>query len=288
MPKNRFKKADHYIDLVKHLPPAPTVAIELLGLFDDPDRDIDRIVELISLDPALTVEVLKRCGKASSSSNIDTSDMFEVVSHLGFYDVYCVVAAVVGARAVSMGKTQTCLDTGKLWRHSVVTAVAAAVLARHLKETEAVAFTAGLLHDIGKLVLVSVENSRYADIISQTGTSGRVSAEVEHSTFGVSHAHIGARLLSRWGLPDDIAAATLHHHSTPQLAEPHARLAATINLANSLAQQITEPKTDSKLFVEQNLEAMAFLQLKPDDVPAITAQIEKDMQRVQGLLAMMN
>jgi putative nucleotidyltransferase with HDIG domain len=288
MAKNQFNNADHYIDLVKHLPPAPTVAIELLGLFDDPDRDIDRIVELISLDPSLTLEVLKRCGKASSGANIDTGDMFEVVARLGFYDVYCVVAAVVGARAMSMGKSQTCLDTANLWRHSVATAVSAAVLAGHLKETEAVAFTAGLLHDIGKLVLVSVEHSRYADIINRTGTFGPLPAEAEHSTFGVSHAHVGARLLSRWGLPDGITAATLHHHNSPELAEPYQRLAAMINFANCLAQQIVEPKADLKEFLEQNSEVMAFLQLKPDHVPAIIAQIQNDMQRVEGLLGLVN
>ena len=65
---NKFNNADHYIDLVQHLPPAPTIAIELLGLFDDPDRDIDRIVELIGLDPSLTLEVLKRCGKATAGA----------------------------------------------------------------------------------------------------------------------------------------------------------------------------------------------------------------------------
>ena len=288
MAKNRFNNADHYIDLVKHLPPAPTVAIELLGLFDDPDRDIDRIVELIGLDPSLTLEVLKRCHKASSGPNIDTADMFDIVTRLGFYEVYCVVAAVVGARAMTIGKSQTVLDTANLWRHSVVTAVAAAALAKHLKETEAVAFTAGLLHDIGKLVLVSVEHSRYADIISQTGTFGSTPAEAEHSTFGASHAHVGARLLSRWGLPDDITAATLHHHDAPELAEPYGRLAAMVNLANCLAQQIVEPKTDLTDLLEQNSSAMTLLHLKSDQVPILIAQTQTDMKRVQGLLDMVN
>ncbi len=285
---NQFNNADHYIDLVKHLPAAPTVAIELLGLFDDPDRDLDRIVELIGLDPSLTLEVLRRCSKASSGANIDTEDMFGIITRLGFYEVYCVVAAVVGARAMTMGKSQAVLDTANLWRHSVVTAVAAAALAKHLKETEAVAFTAGLLHDIGKLVLVSVEHSRYADIIAQTGTFGSPPAEAEHSTFGVSHAHVGARLLSRWGLPEDITAATLHHHNSPELAEPYGRLAAMVNLANCLAQQVVEPKTDLTELLEKNSSALTLLQLKPDQVPIIIAQTRKDMQRVQGLLDMVN
>jgi len=283
---NKFNNADHYIDLVQHLPPAPTIAIELLGLFDDPDRDIDRIVELIGLDPSLTLEVLKRCGKATAGAGMETADMFEIITRLGFYEVYCVVASVVGARAMAIGKPKSVLDTGTLWRHSVVTAVAAAVLARYLKETEAIAFTAGLLHDIGKLVLVSVEHSRYADIISQTGAFGPNFAEAEQSAFGVSHAHIGARLLSRWGLPEDVTVATLHHHNAPELAEPYQRLAAMINLANSLAQQVVEPKADLSELLARHADAMILLQLKADDIPILIKQTQKDLQRVQGLLEM--
>jgi putative nucleotidyltransferase with HDIG domain len=286
MAQSKFNNADHYIDLVQHLPPAPTIAIELLGLFDDPDRDIDRIVELIALDPSLTLEVLKRCSKASSGGDGEPTDMFEIITRLGFYEVYCVVASVVGARAMTIGQSKTILDTGTLWRHSVVTAVAAAALAKYLKETEAVAFTAGLLHDIGKLVLVSVEHSRYADIISQTGACGSNFAEAEQSAFGVSHAHIGARLLSRWGLPEDVTVATLHHHNSPELAEPYQRLAAMVNLANSLAQLVVEPKTDLPELLARNANAMTLLQLKPDQIPALIKQTQNDLQRVDGLLKM--
>ena len=76
---------DQYIDRVKHLPPAPTVAVQLLGLFADPDRDIDRIVELVSHDPALTAETLKRCNSASLAGVGPATDMVEAVSRRVFY-----------------------------------------------------------------------------------------------------------------------------------------------------------------------------------------------------------
>src|SRR6185295_7116319 len=141
------------------------------------------------------------CNSAALSGAEPASDMFEAVTRLGFYEVYCVVAAVVGARTMSLGKGKGDVDVGSLWRHSVVTAVVAETLARRVQEAEAVAFTAGLLHDIGKLVFASVEGSQYAGILRQTGAFGPGLADAEQAAFGVSHASIGARLLGRWGLP---------------------------------------------------------------------------------------
>ena len=76
--------ADQYIDRVTDLPPAPTVAAELLGLFGDPNQDIDRIVELIGHDPSLTVDILRRCNSALFRGDEPASDMFEAVTRLGF------------------------------------------------------------------------------------------------------------------------------------------------------------------------------------------------------------
>lgn len=286
MGTNNMDKSDQYIDRVPHLPPAPTVATELLGLFSDPNRDIDRIVELISHDPSLTVQVLKQCNSAFFSGAQPASDMFEAVTRLGFYEVYCLVAALVGAQAMSLGKAKGGLDVGSLWRHSVVAAVAADTLARRVQEAEAVAFTAGLLHDIGKLVFASVEGSRYADLVRQTGAFGPGLGDAEQAAFGVSHASIGARLLVRWSLPENVAVAVLHHHGSPRAAEPFERLAATVQLANNLAHHLCDQVPRVPDLLSCSPDAMTLLQLTADDVPTLIAQTQTGLQRVQGLLQM--
>ena len=278
--------ADQYIDQVTDLPPAPTVATELLGLFGDPNHDIDRIVELIGHDQSLTVDVLRRCNSASFRGDEPTSDMFEAVMRLGFYEVYCVVAALVGARAMALGKTKGGLDVISLWRHSVVTAVAAATLARRVQEAEAIAFTAGLLHDIGKQVFSSVEGSTYADLVRQTGAFGQRLADAEQTAFGVSHASIGARLLARWGLPENVAAAALHHHGSPKLAEPFAQLAAIVSLANSLAHQMIDQADHAPDLLACHPDAVMLLLLSAEDVAPLVAEIQAGLERVQSLLDM--
>jgi putative nucleotidyltransferase with HDIG domain len=281
-----MSKADEYIERVSDLPPAPGIAVQLLGLFDDPNHDIDQVVELISHDPGLTVAVLKRCNSAALSGSEAASDMFEAVTRLGFYEVHCVVAALVGARVMSLGKTEGKVDTSSLWRHSVVTAVAAATLAKRRDEAEATAFTAGLLHDVGKLVFASVESSTYANLIWQTGAFGQKLAEAEHATFGVSHASIGSRLLSRWGLPASVAGAALHHHSSIKPHEPFAPLAATVCLASDLAHRMIDQELQTSDLLSDRSDAMILFELTTDDIPTLIQQTQKDLQRVQGLLQM--
>ena len=76
-------------------------AIQLLDLFRDPDRDIDRIVEFISNDPALTAETLRRCNNGLFWGSERTTDIFDAVSRLGFYELYGIIAASIGSRTPS-------------------------------------------------------------------------------------------------------------------------------------------------------------------------------------------
>ncbi len=281
---NRMLKSDQYIDRVKDLPPAPTVATELLGLFGDPNHDMDRIVDLIGHDQSLTVEVLRRCNSASFRGAEPALDMFDAITRLGFYEVYCVVAALVGARAMSCGKTSGGADAVKLWRHSVVTAVSAATLAKRLEEPEAVAFTSGLLHDIGKQVFHSVEGPAYSDLLRRTEHNGGQLAEVEKAAFGVNHAEIGGRLLSRWGLPGAVAAATTHHHDSPKTAGEHESLAAMVSLANNLAYQIVDQAGRTPNLESCHPDSVMLMQLSPNEVEPLVAEIKCNMERVQSLL----
>jgi putative nucleotidyltransferase with HDIG domain len=277
-------KIDGYIERVKHLPPAPTVVCQLLGLLGDPNRHIDRIVELISYDPSLTAEVLKRCNSVLFRGAEPASDIFEAVSRLGFSEVYRVVVIVVATRALSLAQTQGALKADDLWRHSVTAALAAATLASRVQEAETVAFTAGLLHDVGKLVLASVEPAIYANLVRQAGAFGSALARAEEVSLGVTHADVGARLLVRWGLPAPVTLAVLHHHQPPSTATPFERLAAIVHLANDLAHGLTGTEAPAPDLASSSPDAMRLLELTAEDVGIVVPEIQKGLARLQGLL----
>ena len=277
--------ADLYIDRVQHLPPAPTVATRLLELLNDPDRDIERIVELISYDPSLTAEMLKRCNSVFFRGTQPSSSLLEAVSRLGFTEVYGLAMALVGSRVLTMLQPGTALDTGKLWRHSVATAVTAATLAARVQEQDLVAFTAGLLHDIGKLVFASAEGTRYGQILGKAGAFGPALVKAERAAFGLTHADLGARLLARWGLPAGITRAVLFHHASPLALTPWEPAVAVVAVANELAHGITGDLPSGTDLSPVQLEALNRLQLSPEDLPTIIEQSEQSLQRVHRLVA---
>ncbi len=277
--------ADQIIDRIKHLPPAPTIATELLDLFKNQNHDVDQIVELIRHDPSLTVEVLKRCNSAFFGGRESVSDMFQAVTRVGFYEVYCVVVSMLASRTLALAEATGSKDTAALWQHSVITAVAAGTLASNSGDPEAAAFTAGLLHDVGKLVLISAEPAVYAQIADETGLSGPLFLDMEHSLLGVTHAEVGARLLTRWSLPKDVAAAVLHHHASPVGAVSAERLTAIAKVADALAHQIA-PYSSSQPVVD--LESMKILCLTTEKLSEVARQMENGLKQVEGLLQMVN
>jgi putative nucleotidyltransferase with HDIG domain len=277
---------DRYLGHVKHLPPAPTVAVQLLELFSDPDRDIDRIVKLIEYDPSLTAETLQRCNRGDHLGMETPSDMFEAVSRLGLYEIYSIVVALMASRTMAQVRAKYSWDESRQWRHSVTTAVISSTLAKRVQVVEAHAFTAGLLHDIGKLVLVSVEGVTYAEMVRTDGHFGSALAAYEESLLGFTHAALGARLLARWGLPEGICLAVQLHHQSPTSIKHHQRLAAVVNFANCLAHQLDDCSAGAPAAAEASPEAMALVELTAEDLPALVQLINQDMERVRRLLQM--
>jgi putative nucleotidyltransferase with HDIG domain len=175
------------------------------------------------------------------------------------------------------------IDVEKLWHHSVMAAVSAGVIARKAQENEGLAFTAGLLHDIGKIVLASAEGAKYTALTKEIEDGGSSPEGVEAMLFGFGHAEVGARLLSQWGLPEEISVPVLHHHQVCWV-QPHERICAVVSLGNIMAHvaeaNIPEKRTDT----EEAVCAMDVLQLGEDDMATLLQEAHNDLKRMAGLL----
>jgi putative nucleotidyltransferase with HDIG domain len=272
-------KADQFINRVGNLPPAPTIATELLEILGDPNQRVDQFVDLIRHDPALTAKIMQRCNTGYFRGAEPATDMFEVIMRLGFYEVYCVVATQLGGGLLTLAKGAPDPHENLLWRHSVMTAVAASELALHLAEPAAPAFTAGLLHDLGKQVFATVEPLRYAELTGQVEMFGLNRAERELEYFGVDHTVIGAQLLRRWSLPESIAAAVQGHHG--QNADGQ-RLTALVQVANSLAYELAGGAEGVDDVTQFQPNPIQLLGLTTDDIPPLLTQVQFGLQRVEG------
>ncbi|HEY1786741.1 MAG TPA: HDOD domain-containing protein [Verrucomicrobiae bacterium] len=228
---------DTYIDGIKHLPPTPTLMIQLIELFRQPDTDVDEIVTLLSRDPALCLEVLRRCNSAFFALDTPVMDINEAVFRMGFYEVYQMTVSLFGMRALTPKENVPGFSAEALQRHSNITAIAAGALALETDESEGIAFTAGLLHDVGKLVLALGERDKYVAVVEECRTSGASLSETEKTVFGFNHDEVGARLLQRWGVPVEVVMPALGHNDPKPTGEWHRSVAIT-NLGSRMANYI--------------------------------------------------
>ena len=279
-----MQELDKYIDQIKSLPPGPRILPELLALLEQDDVEAGEVVRLIKFDPALTAKALQRCNSAQFGSKQAVHNLEEAVVRIGFGEIYRIVACVVGERTLGGSQQGYGIAQGELWKHCAVAAVAARLVAHETGEEESMVFTAGLLHDIGKLVLGTTLVGAYEALVKETESSGRSLQEAEKQILGVEHAEIGGRLLARWNFPENLVRAVWHHHD-PVKAQPVQRLAACVHLGNLLAHYLGHGYGHQAYATRCRSEALELLGLKPGDLEQFLIKTAGCLGEVPSLAA---
>lgn len=207
---------------------------------------------------------------------------------LGFLEVYRIAVSLFSLQTMSTIRAVQSIRVETLWRHSAITAIIGGTMARELGEPEGIVFTAGLLHDVGKIVLAIAEKARYADLQREYGTSGIPAWNAEKAAFGFSHSEIGALLLHRWGVPEEVSVPVLSHHH-PSWRGPCERTAAIVNLANLMAHYSDFTVSGRPVgLADEARDTLELLGLQPADLPRLQQSVFADIQRRASLLMTVN
>jgi putative nucleotidyltransferase with HDIG domain len=274
---------DNYINEIKTLPPAPKVLARLLTLLSQEDADAGQIVDLIAIDPALTAKVLQRCNNAASGLAAPVCDLDDAVGLVGFNAIYRLVAMVIGESVLSRQQRAYGLGPGALWEHSAITGVAAKVLAAKLGGDENLAFTAALLHDIGKLVLGAFLEDSQQSIPRLKGPSGLSFLEAEKSVLGVQHAEIGGRVLEAWNFPKNLVTAVWYHHD-PTQGQLHEQLAAYVHLGDVIAYCVGQDVKFESYAGRTQPEALQILEISPREMDMLVGETDTALLKCGGFV----
>ena len=277
-----MQELEAYLSRAKHLPPAPRVLPELLALLRSDIVDADRVVTVIAYDPSLTAAVLQLCNSAFYAPATPVGDLPRAITWLGFKQIYQLVTTVVGSRLLDGDQKGYGIGKGELWRHSVAAAVAARILARRQGDDENLAFTAALLHDLGKIVLSEALESVYDRLVEETEDGQRSLLAAEKLLLGVHHAELGGQLLTRWRFPEPVINAVWYHHQ-PREAHPHARLVAIVYLGNLVAHVLGHSHAHEVLVVSDCAESLQLLELSPETLPALMAETLEGLAAVSQM-----
>lgn len=248
-----MKNLQLFIADTQFLPPAFQLVPKLLHLLEDPESNSEQIAEVIRLDPGLTADVLRICNSARYAGAYRVETLQEAVMRLGLREVYKVVASIITSPIISESTEDP--ELGDIWSHSLSAAAAGQILAREKGDDPEIIFTAALLHDIGKVVLMHAGRDEYTALLKEANSNGGSLLEAEKQRLRMTHAEVGALLLKRWNFPQSITAAVQFHHK-PAAAGDHSRMASYAHLSDFLARAIghpygpAEPNTPGKFAYE--------------------------------------
>lgn len=214
------------------LPSLPQAVAELLASMGDDDVDVDRIARQIARDQSLTARVLRVANSSFYGLQNKVNTLNEAVVVLGFRAVRSMVLAV-SMNSAFRGVQCAGFDTQAYLRHGVASALAARALAPLAGQNPEYAFTAGLLHDIGQLVLAANFAAVYTEVLAYRHKHDCPLIVAERDLLGVDHTVAGGLLAEAWHFPDLLRGAVADHH-TPAGAEATS-LADLIHLSDITA-----------------------------------------------------
>jgi putative nucleotidyltransferase with HDIG domain len=223
------------------VPPFPSVAQRILALAGRTDVSIDEVSALARMDPSFSAELLRFANSALFSVRREISSLSHAILLLGLDRVTSIATFVVMNRMVSTSLNIPALR--KVWIHSLVTAIIAEEAAQVARVACDSAYTAGLLHNLGTLGLMSAYPAEYARMLQVSDDYGFDLLATERDLFDIDHCAAGAFLAQEWDFPDELTAAIATHHDEPDPSHPalYNRVRASWRLADTFGYAAFSP-----------------------------------------------
>ena len=225
-----------FVSRLSCLPSLPSLYIGLTNELRSSDPSPGKIGEIIAQDLAMTAKVLQVANSAAHGMRSEITQPEQAVLLLGLDTVQSLVLSVSVFRSLGPGLDPS-FSAEALWERSKLAGVLCRAIARaeRVEVSKIGAYlSAGLLHDIGKLMIASVDPAQHHQIVEQVNATGKLTTEVEQDVLGCTHAEIGAYLLGIWGLPVSIVEAVAWHHRPADSAVTDFSPLVAVHVVNGL------------------------------------------------------
>ena len=271
---------EYLITHIKDLPTLPQVALELLSDLDNDDSSLDFINEKIAMDQSLTAKVLRLANSSHFGANSRVLTIQQATTLLGIKHIKNVIRMSLLTNSLPPPECEG-FDFVAFWRHSIATATCAELISRALHMKHDFAFTAGLLHDIGRLVLATYCPLDYAQTLRYRDEHDCTLLTAEHAIMQTDHVEIGLALAKHWKFAEALQEAISGHHR-PDAAGVHS-LAAIVHVANAIVHALDLDEEENELAPLLSGHAWDTLSLSDTDYLHIFRETEMRFQALNQI-----
>ena len=265
------------------IPSLPEIYEKLNRALADSRTTIKNVAKIVGEDPGVASRLLK----------LVNSPVFGLRTKIGSVSRAVVVVGMQQLRSLVLGTSVTSLftniprefvDMESFWKHSVACALAAKAIAVRRRETSSERFfLAGIVHDIGRLVIYLKAPEKAFEILRRCEAEKALAYKVERWILGYDHADVGCELMRKWKLPEFIAETVGYHHN-PVASRSYSREAAVVHLADIIANALGHGTSGERFVPPLNESAWLYLDLSPSCLPGIVEEVDDQVAEVVELI----
>jgi putative nucleotidyltransferase with HDIG domain len=234
-----------FLEDLKELPTLPTVVAQLLMTMNEPTSSARDLERLIANDQSIAARLLKLANSAFYGLPGKVTSLSRTITLLGFNTVRSLVLTIGVVDKFSGESGGRYFDRGEFWEHSLSVAMASKLLcAKDPSMNQEEAHIAGLLHDIGKIVMDNQAPQKFQKAMQEVLANGMDVLEAEREHVGLSHDEAGALVAEQWRFPEFIQVVVKHHHD-PDKATQHSDMAHLVAMANEIVRAMKKQEKEN-------------------------------------------
>jgi len=266
------------LNKIKELPPLPQSIPQILEITRRPDSSAQDLARVFERDPTLTASILKLANSSYYGFNREISTISHAIVCLGFNTIKSIALTASTHNMLNDGLFAYKLEKGMLWQHSITCATCARMIAQRIKYKDCEeAYIAGLLHDIGKIILSSFAEEQYDQILEKTKDNKTPFNIAELEVLGYDHPQIGGKIIEKWNLPPVLVEAVQFHHQ-PEKAVKNKTLTYIIHLADAICDMLGIGLGRDGLMYVFEKNTFTVLDLVEDDVESLMSELVDKIQ----------
>lgn len=272
------------IDRSENLPVLPQAVSKILKLADDPNSSAREMEQIIERDPAISAKLLKVANSAYYGA-VTVPTIGRAISFLGMNTVRSLAVSVAFQQMAMTKNRESSFDRFEYWRHSLATATACRIIGKlkfGVKAEEL--YCAGIIHDVGMLVMERFMPSNFEESLRQSIGSRRPLHEIEMDNLGYSHTVVSSLLARKWGFSKLIQNAT-QYHLDPELDPDCYDTTCVLHVANALAHEAGFTNSMPNVKYEVMSSAAMAINLPPEQFPVIIEVITQEVGRAEDAMA---